>query len=324
MATPLGAELLPNSEPKSVDQSAPVVIRVPESAGQHYERIQYPAGELQIRLTPGAISTLYGSRDVTVICRSAHQHLMELALLSDALHALCGHLDTTLVLPYLPYGRADRRFTEGDCHGLKTFGSILDWTLGYNRVKTLDAHSFRAAKNVAHLEDISARNFITRAMADIADRTGHLPALLLPDQGAARYKFSEVVQCAKRRDPATGQLSGFEVPEFERQDALIVDDICDGGGTFIGLAQEINRMYGPSITDPASERYKRLSLYVTHGIFSRGLKELLGYFEKVYTTDSVFQASRVAAKDFEVHRPELWGKNRLEVYDCEPLLLEAK
>jgi ribose-phosphate pyrophosphokinase len=319
-----------------------VIIRVPESAGTLYERITYPAGELQIRLTKSAISTLYGTDKVVVICRSAHTHLMELALLSDALHKLCGHLDTTLVLPYLPYARADRRFVEGDCHGLGTFGRIISY-LGYNRVRTLDAHSFRAAKNVANLENISARPFITRAMADIADRTGHLPALLLPDEGARRYKFSEVVQCTKRRNPTTGELSGFEVPEFERQDALIVDDICDGGGTFIGLAQTIHEGYYdmcvceasgyPHILYPDGHQgdcpiyrsrilpKKRLSLYVTHGIFSRGFEELFRYFDKIYTTNGLTQ-SRLFSSDSGEELDAV--EKRLVVYDCEPLLLEGK
>jgi ribose-phosphate pyrophosphokinase len=310
-----------------------MIIRVPESAGDIYERIQYPAGELQVRLRPAAIQELYATDGVTVICRQAHVHLMELALLSDALHGLRPRLDSTLVLPYLPYSRADRRFVEGDCHGLYTFGRILDWGIGgYRRVKTLDAHSFRAAKNVGNLVDVSARPFITRAMADIADRTGHLPALLLPDEGAKRYKFSEVVQCSKRRDAATGQLSGFEVPEFERQDALIVDDICDGGGTFIGLAKTIQERYRIGCHCPGLphrcgvvQPLKKLSLYVTHGIFSKGLTELLKYFDKIYTTNSL-RAGPIdgfcSIKDFETGMAVHWGRQRLEVYDCEPELLK--
>lgn len=301
-----------------------MIIRVPESAGILYERITYPAGELQIRLTRAAISTLFGTEGVSVICRSAHQHLMELALLSDALHALVPTIDSQLILPYLPYSRADRRFQEGDCHGLKTFGQLVGW-LGYCRIKTLDVHSFRAPKLVGNLVNINPRSFISRAMHDIVDSTGHLPQILLPDAGAARYGFKGAVQCTKRRDPTTGALSGFTVPEFERESALIVDDICDGGGTFIGLAQTIQEQYRIGCHCPglphqcgAVQPRKRLYLYVTHGIFSRGLKVLLEHFERIYTTDSVYYA----CCDRRVEKGIYFPGQKLQVYDCEPALLE--
>jgi len=186
----------------------------------------------------------------------------------------------------------------------------------YWRIRTLDVHSFRAQKNVGNLENVEARPFINRAIADICDSGGH-PVILLPDEGAQRYGYSGALQCTKRRDPATGRLSGFEVPDFDRSEALIVDDICDGGGTFIGLAKELNRWSegASALAARANTPYpplKKLYLYVTHGIFSRGLAELLKYFEKIYTTNSLNL----------IHLVGLEGANRVEVYDCEKALLE--
>jgi ribose-phosphate pyrophosphokinase len=266
-----------------------MLIRVPESAGTVYERIAYPAGELQVRFLPAAIPTLFGTPRISVLCRDAHQHLMELALLSGALHTLVPWAHTTLVLPYLPYARADRRFVpEGDCHGLHTFGEMLN-QLRYNAVRTLDVHSFRARSHVGNLTNISPRPFISRAIADICDNGGH-PVVLLPDQGANRYGLEGALQCTKKRNAATGALSGFEVPDLDGHDALIVDDICDGGGTFVGLAQAIFKQNPDIERVPASR--PRLYLYVTHGIFSRGLKELLQYFEKIYMWSRIMGARK--------------------------------
>jgi ribose-phosphate pyrophosphokinase len=55
---------------------------------------------------------------------------------------------------------------------------------------------------------------------------------------------------------------------------VIVDDICDGGGTFVGLAETIGR--------PASS----MRLWTTHGIYSRGLGALLDAFGMVGSTNS--------------------------------------
>jgi ribose-phosphate pyrophosphokinase len=242
---------------------------------------------------------------------------MELALLADAIHHLCPFVRSTLILPYLPYSRADRRFQEGDCNGLQVFGEHLG-ALRFNQIKTLDVHSFRAAKHVPNLVDISARSFIDQTIEDLGNND---LAVLLPDEGAKRHivkGIHDVVQCSKKRDPKTGALSGFEVPEFTQSRALIVDDICDGGGTFVGLAQEIQKTAGiqcrakncAGTFDARFHHPKKLYLYVTHGLFSKGLAMLNEHFECIYTTDS-------------------WTNQRLhpipklKVYSCEKLLLEG-
>jgi len=58
---------------------------------------------------------------------------------------------------------------------------------------------------------------------------------------------------------------------------LVVDDLCDGGGTFIGLGEAIKEI------NPKA----RLSLYITHGFFTKGLESLLEYYDRLYTTNSV-------------------------------------
>jgi ribose-phosphate pyrophosphokinase len=82
----------------------------------------------------------------------------------------------------------------------------------------------------------------------------------------------------KVRDPDTGEILGTLVfaqdddgnanhlipgrpnsSHIKGKPILIVDDICDGGRTFIELAKVL-REYGPS----------QITLYVTHGIFSKG------------------------------------------------------
>lgn len=57
---------------------------------------------------------------------------------------------------------------------------------------------------------------------------------------------------------------------------IIFDDICDGGGTFIAEAKFLKERF------PG----RKLELFVTHGIFSKGFEELFKYFDKIYTTNS--------------------------------------
>jgi ribose-phosphate pyrophosphokinase len=245
-----------------------LTIRYPEDEGKYFEMFRYPGGEVQVRLINTDYSFL---TNVHVVARIKNGEIMGLVQLTDALDRTT-NADKTLILPYLPYSRADRSFTSGDCFGLSAFAAQIN-TLNYERVVTLDAHSEVAAGLIWNLINVSPRPIIDAVMEQLQSVT-----VLLPDQGANRYNLS-AEQAYKHRDPATGRLDGFIVPgkaAFEdARSILIVDDICDGGGTFIGIAEQLAD-YG-----------KPLYLYVTHGIFSKGLAQLGKYFKRIYTTDSL-------------------------------------
>ena len=82
-----------------------------------------------------------------------------------------------------------------------------------------------------------------------------------------------IIRADKIRDTMTGALSGFEVyaDDLTGKDVVILDDLCDGGGTFIGLAKKLREKGAAKIT-----------LYVTHGMFTKGVKDLLIYIEEVW------------------------------------------
>jgi ribose-phosphate pyrophosphokinase len=63
--------------------------------------------------------------------------------------------------------------------------------------------------------------------------------------------------------------------DVTNRNVLVVDDICDGGRTFIQLGKKLRE-----------QGCKELSLLVTHGIFSYGVDELMKIYDRVYTTDS--------------------------------------
>lgn len=259
-----------------------------------YTTFNYPAGEAQVRINPSEIKELSESDQIIVYAdlRSGND-LMELALLKDAIDNTIGdrtmftYPEIILVLPYLPYSRADREFVPGDCFGLMTFSRLLnsmDWTAVY----TVDVHSTAAAAYIEGLVDVVPDMLYCKAMVRFCGEHDNL-CVLLPDKGAAaRYiipKYfgsnvalhsTEIKAADKVRDPESGKLSGFKVPEIEADNVLIVDDICDGGGTFIGIAKEIRKQ----------RQNIRLGLYVTHGIFSKGCDELFQYFDAIYTSDT--------------------------------------
>lgn len=283
------------------------------------ESFRYPGGEWQVRLTELGRKILSGivlSKQQIVIVARIHNSddILKLALLKNAIdnHVSAipdfsiDNLEFSLILPYLPYGRADRAFTPGDCFGLQTFGKLVR-SMNFTSVSTLDAHSDKAlnAVNLAvrGWSNWSPVRFIERAIVDFATRNGRRSiTVLFPDAGArSRYKLStgvtspsgsiavDILHCEKKRDSGTGKFTGFTVLQkhefIHNQPILIVDDICDGGGTFLGIADALKSEgidFGQESTTP-------LGLYITHGIFSRGIEVLFkAGFSQLYVTDSFY------------------------------------
>jgi len=125
---------------------------------------------------------------------------------------------------------------------------------------------------------------------------GKYAAVIAPDAGAekragavAKKLGVPVIRAWKNRDVSTGAICGFGFDsntlanlllpfEGAATRMLVVDDICDGGGTFTGLAEAISE-HGHIELD--------LHLFTTHGIYSKGLDVLRRYFSHIYCTDSL-------------------------------------
>ena len=66
-----------------------------------------------------------------------------------------------------------------------------------------------------------------------------------------------------------------ELVDIKDQTILIVDDLCDGGMTFIKSAERLYELEA-----------KEVHLYVSHGIFSKGLKPLTDSgIKRIFTKD---------------------------------------
>lgn len=192
-----------------------------------------------------------------------------------------GNKVSNLVLPFVPGARQDRLNPAGDfLFTAKSVAREIN-ARGFDRVIIQDPHS-NVITGLIDRTVVAPLDPLTYWFAE-----QKYDAIIAPDAGAgartreladALKKYSskgiEVVQAFKHRDVETGKLSGFEVTVEEGKKYLVFDDICDGGGTFIGLGQKILKQDA------------KADLFVTHGIFSKGTRELNRYFEKVVTTDS--------------------------------------
>lgn len=198
--------------------------------------------------------------------------------LVDAVKAAGGNIKT-LVLPYLPGARQDRSNPTGDV--LFTAQSVASDinARGFERVISADPHSPVMPSLIANFDEFPLERIYSHLW-------GGYSGVIAPDKGAVRRAQiagevlnKPVVYGEKVRDVSTGKLSGFAVDVEEGKHYIVVDDICDGGGTFVGLGEKIR------------EQGAFADLFVTHGIFSKGTHALKEIYKNVYTTDTRGQSA---------------------------------
>ena len=227
-----------------------------------FERFHYPAGESHIRLQLDIdISEL-------AVIEATARNFADIAQIVTADRILKRNdVSVRWFLPYFPFARHDRRNDAGDGFELQLAIEMV----AELDVVIADPHS-EVAGQLLHIDQADA--VATFRDAGIFDDD---PIVVIPDAGAAKKAYdwidgATVVQASKRRDPRTGQLSGFAIPEQDLggRPCIIVDDICDGGGTFLGLAAVLQKANaGP------------LTLAVTHGLFTKGLDALGEAFDTI-------------------------------------------
>jgi ribose-phosphate pyrophosphokinase len=202
---------------------------------------------------------------------------------------LKGHLDDVgtkakLIIGYLPYSRMDR--TEGmRVFTLKYFTRLIN-SMNFESVVIYEPHS---DVGTALLDRVCVVNMSAEIGIEVLEevqKNGSAAYIVYPDAGAAkRYskqiKYDKILTANKERDFHTGNIKSLEINgtiEDSDFDAIIIDDLCSKGGTFIMTAEKLKEMGARDIY-----------LVVTHcedTIFQGDvLKSNL--IKKIYTTNSI-------------------------------------
>jgi len=214
------------------------------------------------------------------------QIIEELNLLKDALERqnvkIFSQNKANLYLPYLPYGRADRVFLEGNPLPLEVFLLQLD-KIGFKKIYLVDPHS-KAVDFNKYSFDVSIKAQLTCLVDSVFVGHPNWDYVVCPDAGAilkskiiAEYYNIPVIYAKKIRCKFTGKILSINLTSTVKENSrvLIADDILDGGGTFIPLAEELKAQ---SCT---------IDLYVTHMIASKGLSIFKNKIDKIFCFHTV-------------------------------------
>ena len=256
----------------------------------------FPDGTSQVwKLPENVVEELNSNLDVTLVWNFENEReIMDLYSFRE----LYPEHNVSLHLPYLPYGRQDKAVSNESTFNLWVFGNMLE-VLDLAEVSTIDAHNPNACESAIP----RFRNITVTNIHDQLIKTTRPDYLVFPDIGARdRYYKSSMshiprVIFYKERDQSTGTIIGHTLSYRDAQGVtiqgadmgkiakpgqtfLIIDDICDGGATFLSISKKLR-----SQVDGIN-----ICLFVTHGIFSKGRDILTtNGINRLYTTNSLIK-----------------------------------
>ncbi len=205
------------------------------------QRYSCTQGKISIqRFSDGEIQTTFLESirgDVVFLVQSTYapaDNLMELLLMIDAARRASAW-KIVAVIPYYGYARQDRKDKPRVAIGSKLVANMLV-AAGANRVITMDLH----APQIQGYFDIPVDHLDSSAVF-----IPYITALKLenltfaaPDVGStnrvreiASYFEAEMVICDKHRKRANEIASMVVIGDVTDRDVVIIDDICDTGGT---------------------------------------------------------------------------------------------
>lgn len=257
----------------------------------------FPGGEVGVNINIGSTGPWdtqaqgVARIDLTAKIQNSDQ-LMAMFLATDALRRVYPFAQIDLLIPYFPYARQDRVCNAGEALSVQVIARLIN-AQNYATVTVVDPHSpalVAALDRCFVIEQYKAFRSIKSSFREWT--------IVAPDMGATKKTedfaklvgAKDVLYCNKKRNLADGKILGMDIlnPEDLRigSKLLVLDDICDGGRTFVEVARAIE------VASPGYHQGKldyTIELAVTHGIFSKGVEVLTDIFDHVYTTDTLPQ-----------------------------------
>lgn len=274
-----------------------------------YQSFLFPDGAVGVKLNHDDhnFRCLASKTYVSIIARiKSSEDIMELVMMTDALRRWLRQVPINLILPACPYQRQDRQCVDGEAFSLKVFANLIN-SLNYSKVTVFDAHSDVLGGVFDRVSLIMQSEIIGKFDKFNAKVTEDRPIFVSPDAGANKktselaslYSHQYFIRADKLRNLSTGKIKEIVVvsnrDQVEGQNVLIIDDLIDKGGTFMGLAKALK-----------DKGAKSVELYCTHGLFTGPIQPLFDSgISHIWTTNS-----------FRTDIQE-WNENKLTVLNLE-------
>ncbi|MDH3348989.1 MAG: ribose-phosphate pyrophosphokinase [Desulfobulbaceae bacterium] len=267
----------------------------PAMAREICQYLDVPLASAEVKkFSDGEISVEIGENvrgaDVFVIqptCPPVNDHLMELAIMVDALRRASARR-ITAVIPYYGYARQDRKVRPRVPITSKVVAEML-MAVGTRRVLCMDLHAgqIQGFFNIP-VDHLYAAPIILKYIRATFDDV----VMVSPDAGGvertrafAKRLNAGLAIIDKRRERANECEAMHVIGDVKGKTAILLDDMVDTAGTLCGAATKLKEMGAsevhaccshPVLSGPAIERIEKScikSLVVTNSIPLRGAAE---------------------------------------------------
>lgn len=210
----------------------------------------FGGGEGHIKLNPDYINM----EEINILIRFRNDtSIFRVLLTVDALREINPAIKIHLFIPYFPGARQDRRMVAGEPLTVKVYADIIN-ALKLNTVHIFDPHSDVTPALINNVRTHRNWYYVSHAMHDFRNQADWESMVLVsPDAGANKkiYDLAKylggmpTIRADKLRNVSTGEI--IETIVYADEDyltgkaAVIVDDICARGGTFIALAKALKK-----------------------------------------------------------------------------------
>ncbi|WP_366014815.1 ribose-phosphate pyrophosphokinase [uncultured Eubacterium sp.] len=214
-----------------------------------------------------------------------------------------------VIMPMLYEGRQHKRSSRESLDCAMALQELT--TLGVENIITFDAHDQRVQNSIPHksFENVMPTYQMIKAIVNNVDDLSVDPDHLMiisPDEGAMHrciyfatqlgvnlgmfYKRRDYTRVVNGRNPIVAhQYLGDSV---EGKDIIIVDDMISSGESMLEVAKKLKEL-----------KARRIFVCTAFGLFCNGLEIFDkahedGVFEKVFTTNGVYQSPELLSRDW--------------------------
>lgn len=214
-------------------------------------------------------------------CPPTDRHLMELLIMIDTF-VRASAARVTAVVPYFGYARSDKKDRPRVPIAARLVANLIT-TAGANRILTVDLH----ASQIQGFFDIPVDHLYAAPVVVDYFKANPIENLIVvaPDTGGAerarayaKRLDSGLALCDKRRERANEADVMNVVGDVDGKNCLIIDDMCDTGGTICKVAEALRKA-------GAEEIYA----FFTHGVLSGNAANNISnsHLKKVIVTNTI-------------------------------------
>ncbi|MHB9161366.1 MAG: phosphoribosyltransferase [Nitrosotalea sp.] len=245
-----------------------IILR--NNCSTYFDVIQYPDGQRNIKLKFHLLS-----KKSPIIIKCSLKKFEDLEIFYCLLEVLVAndYFIKEIQFMYLFGLRSDRRFNQNEANYRNILLTFLKSNIPPSKI--FFPHSFNNGVPWDCKQKQVFREILNNSYFNI-----FMPPIVIGGDESTSFNIEGYERFKKIRnrdgqiDVSLSESCLYKIKNYES--ILIVDDLCDGGATFIAESIYLKQLFPD----------KSINLFVAHALFTRGIDTVAEHFDKIFCTNS--------------------------------------